>query len=118
MQPDLVEQLLASASDGKVITTGDFARLRRQRIEQQRRDNDELVYGALQHQLACGEAALIQTLFGRRGGDVPVEYVEALFKEERLPVEEGWRRRRWWRLGFVELNVQAQVLKNRVGKID
>ncbi|MCJ1434672.1 hypothetical protein MMC27_004041 [Xylographa pallens] len=119
-QKDLIADLISSSTDGKVITATDLARLRLRRVEQQKKDNPELQYGAGQHQIACGESAFILTVFGAGFGhyDVPVSYVEALFAEERLPVVEGWRRRRWWKLGFVELTWQAQVVKRLVGKID
>ena len=116
-QKDLIAGLVQSASDGKEITTGDFARFRRQRLEQQKRDNSELTYGPLQHQLACAESAFLQTLFGV-GRNVPVPYLKALFEEERLPVREGWKKRWWWPVGFIELNAQAEVLKKCIGKID
>ncbi|KAA6415298.1 MAG: hypothetical protein FRX48_00013 [Lasallia pustulata] len=117
LQPELVEQLLAAASDGKVLTTEDFARLRRTRIAQQRRDNPELEYGTSQHTFGCAEEAFIQTVFGGREGEVPVKYVRALFAEERLPVEEGWRGRWWWKVGFLELNLQAERIKKMIGSI-
>ncbi|MCJ1378386.1 hypothetical protein MMC17_001484 [Xylographa soralifera] len=119
-QKDLIADLIGSSADGKVITAMDLARLRRRRLEQQKRDNLELQYGAGQHEVACGESAFILTVFGSGFGhyEVPVSYVEALFAEERLPVLEGWRRRRWWLLGFAELTWQAQVVKRLVGTID
>ncbi|MCJ1295930.1 hypothetical protein MMC34_007495 [Xylographa carneopallida] len=119
-QKDLITDLISSSADGKVIMATDLANLRVRRLEQQKRDNPALQYGAGQHQMACGESAFILTVFGAGFGhyDVPVSYVEALFAEERLPVREGWRRRRWWTVGFVELTWQAQVLKKLVGKID
>ena len=119
-QKDLIADLISASADGKVTTAADLARLRLRRLEQQKRDNPELQYGAGQHQTACGESALILTVFGAGFGhyDVPVSYVEALFAEERLPVLEGWRRRRWWKLGLLELTWQAQAVKRLVGKID
>jgi len=119
-QKDLIADLIGCSADGKVITATDLAKLRLRRLGQQKMENTDLQYGAEQHQLACGESALILTVFGTGFGhyDVPVSYVQALFADERLPVLEGWRRRRWWTLGFVELTWQAQVLKRLVGKID
>ncbi|MCJ1388051.1 hypothetical protein MMC18_000895 [Xylographa bjoerkii] len=119
-QKDLIADLISSSADGKVITATDLAKLRLRRLEQQKRDNPDLQYGAGQHQVACGESAFILTVFGAGLGhyDVPVSYVQALFTEERLPVVEGWRRRGWWTLGFVELTWQTQVMKRLVGKID
>lgn len=53
----------------------------------------------------------MQRVFGDEGREwaVPVQYVEALFGEERLPVREGWRKRSWWEgsVGIIEMTVQA-----------
>lgn len=119
-QKDLIADLVASSSDGKMITTEDLARFRVQRTEQQRRDNPRLEYGPVQHQMACAESAFVQKLFGyeNRSDSVPVPYVKALFEEERLPINEGWKRRVWWLLGFVELMSQAEILKKCVTSID
>ncbi|MCJ1397400.1 hypothetical protein MMC11_000593 [Xylographa trunciseda] len=119
-QKALIADLVGSSTDGKVITAMDLAQLRLRRLEQQKADNPNLQYEAQQHQVACGESAFILTVLGAGFGhyDVPVSYVKALFAEERLPVLEGWRRRRWWTLGFVELTWQAQVVKRLIGKID
>ncbi|KAK6346921.1 hypothetical protein TWF696_007021 [Orbilia brochopaga] len=96
-QPFLLEQLFNSSSDGKVMTIADFARLRHKRLEQQKRDNPELKFGVREAILAFGESALILCVWGasRTGGydKIPVEYLKALFGEERLPFEEGWSRR-------------------------
>ncbi|MCJ1460305.1 hypothetical protein MMC28_010684 [Mycoblastus sanguinarius] len=115
-QRDLIAGLVSSSSDGKEITMDDFATFRRRRVEEQKRDNPQLVFGSVQNTMACAEAAFILTLFGveARANAVPVSHVKALFGEERLPVEEGWRKRKWWPLGFVELNLQARKLSKRI----
>lgn len=107
-QADLVEGLLESSADGKNITRADMAALKRRRIAVQQRENPGLVYGKKQHFLACGEMALIFSVFGN-GSSAPLEYVRPFFEEERLPVQEGWTRRWWWTIGFVEL--QIDILK-------
>lgn len=118
-QEDLVAEILDAASDGKALTTEDFVQLRRQRLEQQRRDNPDLVFGPTQQTMAYGEAAFIQTVFGLGYPkyDVPVDRVKALFGEERLPLEEGWQPRSWWHLGLLELNAQATKIKKMVEKL-
>lgn len=119
-QKDLVADLVASSNDGKVITNADLAKFRRKRLEQQRNDNLKLEFGSTQNTMACGEGAFIQRIFGdeKREYAIPVSYVKALFEEERLPVEEGWVKRSWWALGFVELFMQAQSLLKAVGPVE
>lgn len=67
----------------------------------------------MQNQTACTEVALILKVFGN-GSEVPVSYMKALF-EERLPREEGWKKRVWWSLGLVELSMLVERLKGLVG---
>ena len=113
-QPELINDMLSSSTNGTTITISDFANLRKRRIERQRRDNPECNYEALQHQIACSEISLILKVFGD-GKEVPVEYVRAFFKEERLPREEGWQKRKWWTVGLVELNIMASKVKALIG---
>lgn len=113
LQPDLLRQLLECSKDGKTITIRDLADLRKLRIQQQIEDNPGLVYEKKQHTLACGEIALILSVFGN-GDSIPCSYVRALFEDERLPLEEGWRRR-WWTVGLVELQLLANKVKALVG---
>lgn len=112
-QPDLIKQLLECSKDGKTLTVDDLADLRRLRIKQQTADNPGLVYEDKQHRLACGEIALVLSVFGN-GHSVPCSYARALFKEERLPVEEGWKRR-WWTVGVIELQLLVNKVKGLVG---
>ena len=69
--------------------------------------------------MGLGEVALVQMVFGERAGgwSVPVRYLAAVFGEERLPVEEGWRRRWWWPVGFVEVTAQARKLGRLVERV-
>ncbi|MCJ1236171.1 hypothetical protein MMC14_004148 [Varicellaria rhodocarpa] len=110
-QKDLIADLLASSSNGKFLTTDDFAKFRHHRLEQQQQNNKLLEFGRPQQTLASAEVAFIQTVLGAGQPmyNVPVQYVKAFLEEERLPIEEGWRKRKWWLLGFVELNMQANV---------
>lgn len=119
-QKDLVQALLAASSNGMEFTTEDFVKLRQKRLTQQKLDNQELKFGAPENRVACGEIALIQGVFGdgSRQYSVPAPYMKALFEEERLPVEEGWRRRKWWPLGVVETVLRAKAIISGVGKID
>ncbi|KAF2024734.1 Cloroperoxidase [Setomelanomma holmii] len=113
-QEDLVNELLACSADKKTITREDLAALRRRRIATQREDNPGLKYGPLQHEMSCGEIALILGVLGD-GKSAPVEFVEPFLKEERLPIQEGWVKRRWWTLGPVELKLIVNKVKGLIG---
>ncbi|CAD6569528.1 MAG: hypothetical protein ASARMPREDX12_002707 [Alectoria sarmentosa] len=119
-QEDLVEDMLASARDGKDLTIDDWARFRIQRIDQQKRDNAKFEFGSVQNSMGLAEAAFLQKTFGdrSRGWRVPVSYMAAIFGEERLPIREGWKKRWWWPVGIIELASQAQVLKKVIGSIE
>ncbi|KAK6343260.1 hypothetical protein TWF730_010856 [Orbilia blumenaviensis] len=99
--PDLLRDLLASASDdgkgGKIFTIQDFARFRNQRLEQQKRDNPKLNFGLREAVLAFGEVALFMSVWGAKSiseyDRLPYEYAKAVFGEERLPYQEGWTKR-------------------------
>ena len=64
----------------------------------------------MQNQIACTEVALILKVFWD-GSEVPVSLMKALFEEERLPREEGWKKRVWRALGLVELNMLVGRLR-------
>ncbi|KAK3325127.1 Chloroperoxidase [Apodospora peruviana] len=99
-QPELVKTLLDASSDGgKTLSIEDLAALRKRRIEKQREDNPSLTYTAREHKLACGESALLVGVFGEAKG-VRVDYARAVLEDERLPVEEGWKKK-WWSVGIL-----------------
>ena len=116
LQPDLVQAILKCSSDGgKTLSMEDLSEARRRRIHTQLQDNPGLTYGFLQHDLACGEIALILKVFGD-GQKVPCSYIRALFQEERLPVREGWKKRSWWwSVGIMELARTTKVVKKIIG---
>lgn len=97
-QPELIKGVLEASSDGgKTLTIDDLAALRKRRIQKQREDNPDLTYTAREHRLGCGESALLLGVFGDRNGDsVRVDFAKAFFEEERLPIEEGWRKKGWF----------------------
>lgn len=52
----------------------------------------EFSYGPTQFILSYGESALyLSTMGDPVTGSAPVDFVQSLFEEERLPYEEGWR---------------------------
>jgi hypothetical protein len=115
IQPDLVKELLAASSDGgSTLTAQDLASLRKRRIEKQREVNSQLTYGSFQHQVACGETTLVLNAFGD-GKSVPCDWVHTLFVEERLPVEEGWKKRSWRKFGLLAFVMSVQRFKKLVG---
>ncbi|KAK6525585.1 hypothetical protein TWF281_010642 [Arthrobotrys megalospora] len=101
IQPDLLHDLLASASDdgkgGKIFTIQDFAHFRNKRLDQQKRENSKLNFGLREAVLAFGEVALVMSVWGAKSvaeyDKVPFEYIKAIFEEERLPYREGWTKR-------------------------
>ncbi|KAM5347108.1 hypothetical protein ACJ41O_010113 [Fusarium nematophilum] len=114
-QKDLIEDLLASSSDGKAITARDLAELRKRRIARQKEDNPGLLYGTFEHDLSCAEIALVLNVIGD-GERLPCDYARAFFKEERLPVQEGWRKRGgWWTFGIVQLLMNQNKIKKLIG---
>jgi len=100
-QKDLIQDMLKCSHDGETLTIKELAGFIKMRIKQQLIDNPELVYGPAQHQVNCGQIALMMGCFGD-GQTIPVKYVRAIFEDERLPVKEGWTKRTWWSMGLIE----------------
>ncbi|KAJ3546110.1 hypothetical protein NM208_g2173 [Fusarium decemcellulare] len=113
-QQDLIEEMLEYSFDGKFLTIDDLGRFIKARIQQQLVDNPELVYGPAQHQVNCGQIALMMGCFGD-GKTIPVSYVKAIFEDERLPIKEGWKKRFWWTMGLVEFFGAVRRLVTTVG---
>ncbi|KAE8346193.1 hypothetical protein RU639_007575 [Aspergillus parasiticus] len=101
LNPDLYQQLLASSSNGTSFSISDIGNLRKKRFEQSKRDNPELDLDKRMHYIACAEVGGIVGVFGKGLYHVPKEYIEAIFGEERLPFDEGWRPR-WTKLYLPE----------------
>lgn len=114
LQRDLVEGLLDASKDGKMLTREDLARYRKRRIATQKQENPEAQYGAFEHLLSCGEISLILGIVGD-GNQAPVTYLRAFLLEERLPLKEGWTPRRWWKLGFIEMQIYVLKVWRLVG---
>lgn len=111
LQKDLVEDLLASSKDGKVITIDDLVEFRKKRIARQKTDNPDVQYGAFEHDLACAEIALILNVIGT-GENVECSYAKAFLQEERLPIEEGWKKRSF---GIVALITERNKVRQMAG---
>jgi peroxiredoxin len=110
--PNLVEELLEYPANKDSFTISDLGYFRKQRHAKQKTKNPHLDFDSSKHQVACGEAATFQCIFGNGVFySLPVEYVKAMFKEERLPYEEGWRPR-WTPLMFPELFVMTKAISS------
>lgn len=112
-QKDLIEDLLASAKDGKALTAQDLGDLRKRRIERQKADNPGCQYGAFEHDLSCAEIALVLNVIGN-GSELPCDYARAFFLEERLPIKEGWKAKTT-RFGVIALITARNKIKELIG---
>lgn len=75
------------------MTTTDTASVARySRIQDSLTNNPTVTYGALQFILSSGETGLyVQTMSSPTTNSAPLNYVEELFEQERLPFDIGWR---------------------------
>ncbi|KAH6654786.1 Chloroperoxidase [Truncatella angustata] len=112
-QPDLVDALLASSSDGKTLTADNLVGFRQRRTEEQKAANKQLNPAAAANGIGWGELAFVLDVFGD-GKKVDSDRVQAIFSEERLPVKEGWTKR-WWTVGVVELITSSKKVKAIAG---
>ncbi|OJK00146.1 hypothetical protein ASPACDRAFT_42727 [Aspergillus aculeatus ATCC 16872] len=95
LDPALYEQFLGSTPRGG-FGVPELGRYRKVRYAESLKSNPSLKFGRREHYIACGELAVLRCLFGEGAGKgIPKSYLQALFGEERLPLEEGWRPRRW-----------------------
>lgn len=79
-----------SGQTNATIATAAKAKFNRVTTEAGR--DPEFSYGPIQFILSYGESALyLSTMGDPVTGSAPVEFVQSLFEEERLPYEEGWR---------------------------
>jgi peroxiredoxin len=93
--PDLIEGLLAYPKDKDSFSISDLGRLRKKRHAEQKAKNQDLQFDSKSNKVGCGEVALFQCVFGKGiSYSLPVRYVKAVFKDERLPYDEGWKPRR------------------------
>lgn len=113
-QPHLIEELLAASSDGgKNLSMKDLALHRIHRFETQKRENKDLHYTALSHELGCGEVALLLKMFGD-GEKVRCDYIKALFEDERLPYDEGWKAKP---IGLMDIKGTNNKVQHMIGPV-
>lgn len=114
-QKDLIDEMLSYSTDGgKTMTVDDFGRFIKHRVHAQLEANPNLVYGPPQHQVNCGQVALMMHCFGN-GKTIPCSYVKAIFDDERLPWIEGWKKRTWWPMGLFEFFGAVRTMTAAVG---
>ena len=69
------------------------AKAKYNRVQTESSRDPTFTYGPVQFIFSYGETAIyLSTMGDPATGIAPVEYVRALFEEERLPYEEGWRK--------------------------
>lgn len=113
-QEDLIKEMVRYSTDKEFLTIEDLGKFIKARIQRQLDDNPELVYGPSEHQVNCGQIALLMGCFGD-GEKIPLSYLKAIFEKERLPIKEGWKRRSWWTMGLVEFFGAVRNLITVVG---
>ncbi|KAJ6031543.1 hypothetical protein N7540_002275 [Penicillium herquei] len=92
--PGLVDKLIQYPGTKDFFAISDLGRFRRQRHAEQKAKNPQLDFQSSHHKVACGEAALLQSILAKGAFyNLPVKYVKAIFQDERLPYEEGWKPR-------------------------
>jgi peroxiredoxin len=110
--PDLVDSLVQYPGNKESFAISDLGRFRKRRHAEQKAKNSELDFDSSKHKVACGEAALLQSIFGKGVFyNLPTKYVKAMFQEERLPYKEGWRPR-WIPVMFPELLILQLVISH------
>lgn len=113
LRPQLLRNFLECPANGRAFTTSDLGDFRKRRYDQQKRDNAHLDFDPAKHQLACGEIGAFQGIFGEGlSYSIPMAYVKAMFEDDRLPIEEGWRPRKT-PLMFLELWLLLKLISNR-----
>jgi hypothetical protein len=106
--------MLEFSTDGNNLTIDDLGEFIKARIQQQLQDNPNLSYGPAEHQVNCGQVASMMGCFGD-GKTIPISYVKAIFEDERLPIKEGWVRRKWWTMGMLEFFSAVKRMTKAVG---
>ncbi|EAW14884.1 putative peroxidase [Aspergillus clavatus NRRL 1] len=93
--PVLLKRFLAAPRADQGYSASDLGRYRKTRFEEQRSENPELDFDRQKHYIACLEVGAIECVFGEGFPyRVPERYIQALFAEERLPLDQGWKPRR------------------------
>jgi len=90
--PALLKQFLSFRPPGSSYAITDTAVYRKKRYAQQAMSNKSMKYGLVEHSIVAGETTGLHNIFGQGWNyEIPQSWLKALFVEERLPIEEGWR---------------------------
>lgn len=86
---DTVTAYFAGQQNATIDTA---AKAKFQRVTTEAARDPDFSYGPVQFIFSYGETAIyLSTMGDPVTGSAPVEYIQSLFEEERLPYEEGWR---------------------------
>ncbi|KAK1221515.1 hypothetical protein PQX77_015634 [Marasmius sp. AFHP31] len=85
---------LANANPGSdVYNVTSAGQVQHARLTDSIQKNPEVVNTHLQQGIRSGESALYLSVMGDPlTGEAPKRFVQVFFREERLPIEEGWKR--------------------------
>lgn len=81
----LVSLVIASSSDGKVVTLKDLAQYRARRFQESKETNPDFTFGLKQEFTAFGEASLLLNIFGENQLRIPVTSLKNVLGAETLP---------------------------------
>ena len=90
--PALVKQFVTFRPENAGLALTDTTAFRKRRYHQQVELNKKLRFGMLEHAVISAETTGLHNVFGKGWRyEISTSYLKALFEDERLPVEEGWR---------------------------
>jgi len=86
----LIDQLVSFSSDGVVLTPDELAAARHARLKDSFSRNPSPVLQKEQTDGCWREESLIRLVVGDKDGNIPINYLEEWFRNERLPTSLGW----------------------------
>ncbi|KAI8823031.1 Chloroperoxidase [Fimicolochytrium jonesii] len=87
----LYDQFISTQNAAGRLDVNSMAKIRALRLKQSKATNPDNKFGFKESTLAHGEASLILNYFGYANGlEIPTNYLDAVFVDERLPYNEGW----------------------------
>ncbi|KAJ7596366.1 Cloroperoxidase [Mycena floridula] len=90
---ETIFQTLASSNPGvNYYNATSAGTVMRQRLEDSRRVNPAIKNTSKELLMRIAESTLYLTVMGNNTGVAPKEFVNIFFREERLPIAEGWKR--------------------------
>ncbi|KAJ3099012.1 hypothetical protein HDU96_010848 [Phlyctochytrium bullatum] len=89
----LYTQMKSFSTDGKYLTPDQLAKFRAVREKDSKARNPEYTFGPQRQFTAYGEAALLVIAMSDDTGNIRLDWTDVLFRQERFPVELGWKPR-------------------------